>query len=217
MRLGILGTGTVGQTLGSKVVSLGNEVKLGSRSASNDKVAGWVKTTGRGASHGTFADAASFGEMLFNCTSGMASLDALRQAGAKNLDGKVLVDVANPLDFSKGMPPTLAVCNTDSLGEQIQRAFPEARVVKSLNTMSARVMVDPKKVPGDHAIFVCGNDATAKSQVTELLREFGWKTVLDLGDISGARGAEMVLPLWVRLMGTLKSPNFNFIISRGDM
>jgi len=217
MRLGILGTGTVGQTLGTKLVSLGNEVKLGSRSASNDKVAGWVKTTGRGASHGTFADAASFGEMLFNCTSGMASLDALRQAGAKNLDGKVLVDVANPLDFSKGMPPTLAVCNTDSLGEQIQRAFPEARVVKSLNTMSARVMVDPKKVPGDHAIFVCGNDATAKSQVTELLREFGWKTVLDLGDISGARGAEMVLPLWVRLMGTLKSPNFNFIISRGDM
>ena len=146
MRIGVLGTGTVGQTLGTKLVSLGNEVKLGSRSASNDKVAGWVKTTGRGASHGTFADAASFGEMLFNCTSGMASLDALRQAGAKNLDGKVLVDVANPLDFSKGMPPTLAVCNTDSLGEQIQRAFPEARVVKSLNTMSARVMVDPKKV-----------------------------------------------------------------------
>src|SRR5438034_1454538 len=206
MRIGVLGTGTVGQTLGTKLVSLGNEVKLGSRSASNDKAAGWVKTTGHGASHGTFADAASFGEMLFNCTSGMASLDALRQAGAKNLDGKVLVDVANPLDFSKGMPPTLAVCNTDSLGEQIQRAFPEARVVKSLNTMSARVMVDPKKVPGDHAIFVCGNDATAKSQVTELLREFGWKTVLDLGDISGARGAEMVLPLWVRLMGTLKSP-----------
>jgi len=217
MRIGVLGTGTVGQTLGTKLVSPVNEVKLGIRSASNDKVAGWVKTTGRGASHGTFADAASFGEMLFNCTSGMASLDALRQAGAKNLDGKVLVDVANPLDFSKGMPPTLAVCNTDSLGEQIQRAFPEARVVKSLNTMSARVMVDPKKVPGDHAIFVCGNDATAKSQVTELLREFGWKTVLDLGDISGARGAEMVLPLWVRLMGTLKSPNFNFIISRGDM
>ena len=217
MRIGVLGTGTVGQTLGTKLVSLGNEVKLGSRSASNDKVAGWVKTTGRGASHGTFADAASFGEMLFNRTSGMASLDALRQAGVKNLDGKVLVDVANPLDFSKGMPPTLAVCNTDSLGEQIQREFPEARVVKSLNTMSARVMVDPKKVPGDHAIFVCGNDATAKSQVTELLRKFGWNAVLDLGDISGARGTEMVLPLWVRLMGTLKSPNFNFIISRGDM
>ena len=217
MRIGILGTGIVGQTLGTKLVSIGNEVKLGSRSASNEKAAAWVKSAGRGASQGTFADAAAFGELLFNCTSGKASLDALRQAGGKNLDGKVLVDVANPLDFSKGMPPTLAVCNTDSLGEQIQRAFPEARVVKSLNTMSARVMVDPKKVPGDHAIFVCGNDATAKSQVTELLREFGWKTVLDLGDISGARGAEMVLPLWVRLMGTLKSPNFNFIISRGDM
>lgn len=216
MRLGILGTGIVGQTLGTKLVSIGNDVKLGGRSATNEKAAGWVKATGRGASQGSFADAAVFGEVLFNCTSGKVSLDALRQAGAKNLDGKVLVDVANPLDFSKGMPPTLAVCNDDSLGEQIQREFPKARVVKSLNTMSASVMVDPKMVPGDHAIFVCGNDAAAKSQVADILKKFGWKTVIDLGDITGARGTEMILPIWVRLMGTFKSPLFNFIVSRAN-
>src|SRR5437762_2634121 len=172
MRIGILGTGIVGQTLGTKLVSIGNEVKLGSRSASNEKAAAWVKSAGRGASQGTFADAAAFGELLFNCTSGKASLDALRQAGGKNLDGKVLVDVANPLDFSKGMPPTLTVCNTDSLGEQIQREFPKVRVVKSLNTTSAAVMVDPKRVPGDHAIFVSGNDAAAKRQVSDMLRQW---------------------------------------------
>jgi len=171
MRIGILGTGIVGQTLGTKLVSIGNDVKLGSRSATNEKAAGWVKATRRGASQGSFADAAAFGEVLFNCTSGKVSLDALRQAGAKNLDGKVLVDVANPLDFSKGMPPTLTVCNDDSLGERIQREFPKARVVKSLNTMSASVMVDPKVVPGDHAIFVCGNDAAAKSQVADILKK----------------------------------------------
>ena len=216
MRIGILGTGVVGQTIGTKLVSLGHEVRLGSRKAGNEKAKTWAKSAGRGASAGTFADAATFGEIVFNCTSGMGSLEALRQAGAKNLDGKVLVDVANPLDFSKGMPPTLTVCNTDSLGEQIQREFPKARVVKSLNTVTCTVMVEPSKVPGDHAIFVCGNDAAAKAQVSDILKKwFGWKSIIDLGDISSARGAEMVLPLWVRLMGTFHSPNFNFVISRG--
>lgn len=216
MRIGILGTGVVGQTIGTKLVSLGHEVKLGSRAQKNEKAAGWAKTAGKGASQGTFADAAAFGEIVFNCTSGMASLEALRQAGAKNFEGKVLIDVANPLDFSKGMPPTLTVCNTDSLGEQIQREFPKARVVKSLNTVNCLVMVEPAKIPGEHAIFVCGNDAAAKTQVADVLKKwFGWKSVVDLGDISAARGVEMVLPLWVRLMGTFQSPNFNFVISRG--
>lgn len=217
MRIGILGTGVVGHTIGSKLVSLGHEVKLGSRSATNEKAAAWVKSAGGGASHGTFAEAAAFGEVVFNCTSGMASLEALRKADAKNLDGKVLIDVANPLDFSKGMPPTLSVANTDSLGEQIQREFPKARVVKSLNTVTTQVMVDPSKVPGDHVIFVCGNDAKAKKQVTDILKRwFGWKNVIDLGDISNARGTEMMLALWIRLMGYFKSPNFNFVISRGS-
>src|SRR5204863_1911954 len=158
--------------------------------ATGEKVVAWAKVTGKGKA-GTFAEAAAHGEMVFNCTNGSATLDVLKAAGAANLKGKVLVDVANPLDFSKGMPPTLTVCNTDSLGEQIQREFPKVRVVKSLNTTSAAVMVDPKRVPGDHAIFVCGNDAAAKSQVTDLLKKFGWKTVIDLGDITGGRGQEM--------------------------
>ena len=215
MRIGILGTGVVGQTLGTRLVQLGHDVKLGSRSATNEKAAEWVASAGEHATQGTFADAAVFGEIVFNCTGGMVSLDALNQAGRDNLKGKVLVDVSNPLDFSRGFPPTLSVCNTDSMGEQIQRAFPEARVVKALNTMTAAVMVKPSALPGDHEVFLCGNDADAKTRVTELLRSFGWRSVLDLGDITGSRGMEMILPIWLRLMGTLKTPMFNFHIARG--
>ena len=215
VRIGILGTGVVGQTLGGKLVELGHEVKLGSRTSANEKAAKWVGQHGSRASQGTFAEAASFGEMVFNCTSGMVSLEALRSAGSANLAGKVLVDVANPLDFSHGMPPTLSVSNSDSLAEQIQRAFPDAKVVKALNTMNAGVMVNPSSVPGDHDVFICGNDAGAKSQVSDLLRSFGWRTIVDLGDITGARGAEMLLPIWLRLMGTFKTATFNFHVARG--
>jgi 8-hydroxy-5-deazaflavin:NADPH oxidoreductase len=214
MRIAVLGTGDVGNRLATKLVSLGNEVKMGSREAKNPKGTAWAKANGPKASAGTFADAAKFGEVVFNCTAGAVSLEALRQAGADNLAGKVLVDVANPLDFSKGMPPTLTVCNTDSLGEQIQRAFPGAKVVKALNTMGNEVMVNPGLVPGEHDTFVCGNDPQAKAKVVEILRGFGWKSPIDLGDISAARGLEMVLPVWVRLMVTLKIRNFNFKIAR---
>jgi len=215
VRIGILGTGVVGQTIGGKLADLGHDVKLGSRTATNEKAAKWVAQHGSHASQGTFADAASFGEIVFNCTSGMVSLEALHSAGAANLAGKVLVDVSNPLDFSHGMPPTLSVCNSDSIAEQIQRAFPDARVVKTLNTTNAAVMVNPSVVPGDHDIFVSGNEAGAKSQVSELLRSFGWKTIIDLGDISSARGVEMLLPIWLRLMGTFKTATFNFHVARG--
>lgn len=183
VRFGILGTGVVGQTIGGKLVSLGHEVKLGSRTTTNEKAAKWVAEHGALASQGSFAEAASYGEIVFNCTSGMVSLDVLQSAGSSNLAGKILVDVANALDFSHGRPPTLSVSNTDSLGEQIQRAFPDTKVVKALNTMNAAVMVNPSAVPGDHDAFVCGNDADAKSRVSELLRTFGWKTIVDLGDI----------------------------------
>ena len=153
---------------------------------------------------------------MINATSGSGSLQALELAGESNLNGKILIDISNPLDFSKGFPPSLTVCNTDSLGEQIQRAFPNARVVKTLNTTTAAVMVDPAKVAGgDHHLFVSGNNAAAKARVTELLRQwFGWRNVIDLGDITTARGAEMLLPLWVRLMGPLGTPMFNFKIAR---
>ena len=148
MKIGVLGTGIVGRTLGSRLAALGNEVMMGSRTAANEAAAEWARTAGPAAGHGTFADAAAFGEVLINCTSGMVSLTALQAAGADNLRGKLLIDVSNPLDFSGGMPPTLGVGNTDSVGEQIQTAFPEARVVKTLNTINCEVMIAPGSVPG---------------------------------------------------------------------
>jgi len=214
VRMGILGTGMVGATLGSKLVQIGHEVKMGSRSANNEKAIEWAAKNGTRASFGTFADAAAFGEVVFNCTAGTVSLAALALAGTNNLRGKVLVDVANPLDFSKGMPPTLSVCNSDSLGEQIQRALPNVRVVKALNTMNCRVMVEPSLVPGEHDVFVCGNDPQAKVRVTEILKSFGWRSIIDLGDITAARGTEMVLPIWLRLWNLYQNRHFNFRIAR---
>jgi predicted dinucleotide-binding enzyme len=213
MRIGILGTGVVGSTTGTKLVQRGHQVKMGSRTADNPKASEWVKASGANASQGTFADSASYGEMVLNCTAGIASLEALRLAGSNNLKGKMLIDISNPLNFSKGMPPTLSVCNTDSLGEQIQRAFPEAKVVKTLNTVGCNVMVNPSLVSGDHDMFICGNDPTAKAKVTEILKEwFGWKSVVDLGDITGARAMEMYLPIWLRLMMKFQTSKFNIRI-----
>ena len=173
----------------------------------------WLKQY-TGVKVGTFAEAAQHGEVLFNATNGMGTMEALRQAGASNLKGKILVDISNPLDFSKGMPPSLSVCNTNSLGEQIQRAFPEVKVVKTLNTVTASLMVNPSQVAdGDHHVFVSGNDAEAKGQVTGMLKSwFGWKEAIDLGDITTARGTEMYLPLWLRLWGALGTGMINIKI-----
>ena len=213
MRIGILGTGVVGQTIGTALVHRGHEVRLGSRTANNPKAHDWVATSGERASQGTFADAATFGALVFNCTSGTASLDALHAAGIGNLAGKIIVDVANPLDFSHGMPPSLSICNTDSLAERIQAEFPASKVVKTLNTMSAKVMTDPSSVPGEHDVFLSGNDPEAKAHVRELLQSFGWRNIVDLGDLTSARGAEMILPIWLRLLGAFKTPMFNFHIA----
>jgi 8-hydroxy-5-deazaflavin:NADPH oxidoreductase len=216
MRIAVLGTGMVGRTIATALVRAGHSVRMGSRTSTNPRALEWSDATGAGASHGTFAEAVQFGELVFNCTAGVASLAALRLAGEEGLRGKVLIDVANPLDFSRGMPPSLSVCNTDSLGEQIQRAFPDLRVVKALNTMNCLVMVDPARVPGRHHVFVSGNDPQAKAQVAELLSQaFGWPedAVIDLGDISTARGTEMLLPVWVRLWAALGTGDFNFQIA----
>ena len=215
MKLGVLGTGMVGNGVASKLVGAGHEVRMGSRTADNAKALEWVKINGPKASNGTFADAAGFGEVNFNCTAGVASLEALKLAGPRNLKGKILVDISNPLDFSQGMPPTLTVCNTDSLGEQIQRAFPEVKVVKTLNTVNINVMVNPSLVPGGHDIFMSGNDEGAKTQVRGMLKDwFGWNSVIDLGDITTARGTEMYLALWIRMMVANQSPNFNIKIMK---
>lgn len=216
MNIAVLGSGMVGGTIATKLIQLGHKVKMGSRAANNEKASEWVKANGANASQGTFSDAAAFGEILFNCTSGQGSLEALKAAGAANLKGKLLIDIANPLDFSKGMPPSLSPCNTDSLGEQIQRAFPDAKVVKSLNTTNAMLMVNPSQLAGgDHSIFMSGNDADAKAKTADILKNwFGWKDVIDLGDITTARGTEMLLAVWLRLWGSLKTANFNFKIVR---
>ena len=207
----------VGQTIGSKLIQLGHEVRMGSRSANNEKALAWVKESGSQASQGTFKDSAEFGEIVFNCTNGDGALSALRSAGAENLAGKILVDISNALDFSHGFPPTLSVCNTDSLGEQIQREFPEAKVVKTLNTTNCQVMVNPALVPGAHDVFMSGNDADAKAKVREILTGwFGWQVVIDVGDITTARGTEQLLPIWVRLMGALQTPMFNFHIAKAS-
>ncbi|MGH9316806.1 MAG: NADPH-dependent F420 reductase [Thermoanaerobaculia bacterium] len=212
MKIGVLGTGMVGTALAGKLVSLGHEVKMGAREAGNEKARSWVAAAGKGGSSGTFADAAAFGEIVFNCTAGAAALDALRAARAANLRGKVLVDVSNPLDFSKGMPPTLFTGSGDSLGERIQREFADAKVVKALNTVNASVMTDPKRVGGESDVFVCGNDAQAKERVAALLREFGWSRVIDLGDITASRGTEAYVLLSLRMWGALKTTDFNLRI-----
>jgi len=218
MRIAVLGTGMVGNAIASKLVRIGHRVMVGSRTADSDAGQEWLRSAGGQARIGDFAAAAAFGEIVLDCTNGAHSLTALRQAGAANLRGKILIQVGNPLDTSSGLPPSLTVCNTDSLGEQVQREFPETRVVKALNTVNCDVMVDPGRVPGDHDLFICGNDATAKREVIDRLCEwFGWKpgNIVDLGDISNSRGTEMFLALWVRLWGVLGTPHFNIHVVRG--
>lgn len=225
MKTAVLGTGMVGRTIAARLAELGHSVAIGTR----DPQAAMSRTTADAmgtpafaawaAEHPTinvarFSDAAAGAELIVNATNGGASLEVLEQVGAGNLDGRVVLDIANPLDFSKGMPPTLFVKDTDSLGEQIQRAFPGARVVKSLNTMNADLMARPGQLSDPGTVFVSGNDAEAKAVVAGLLKDFGHQDVVDLGDITTARGTEMLLPVWLRLWGALGTPAFNFKIVR---
>ena len=191
MNIAVLGTGVVGQAIAARLTELGHRVTVGTRD---------VEQTQANEQPGPY---------------GTGSLAALHAAGADNLAGKVLIDIANPLDFSRGMPPTLSVCNTDSLAEQIQAAFPAAKVVKSLNTMNYLLMVNPGQLAGgEHTVFVSGDDAAAKAQVSDLLRSFGWRDIIDLGDIRTARGVEMLLPIWLSLFSTLQTPMMNLHVVR---
>jgi hypothetical protein len=206
MNIGVLGTGMVGNAIASKLVALGHVVMMGSRTADNPKAKAWASGAGQRGRFGTFADAAAFGKIAFNCTPGAASLDVLRAAGSEKFDGKILVDVANVL------PPVHA--GAESLGQQIQNALPGARVVKTLNTINCAVMVDPQKVPGPHTLFLSGNDPDAKKVVSGLLESFGWKDVIDLGDITTSRATESYLPLWLSLWKSLGTAAFNIKVVR---
>ena len=227
MKIGVLGTGMVGQAISGKLVELGHDVVVGTRDVT--KTMEKTEPNAYGAPSfsvwqrqypklkvGTYDVAAHHGELLFNATNGTGTMAALMTAGESNLNGKVLVDIANPLDFSAGSPPTLSICNGDSLAEEIQRSFPQLKVVKTLNTVTASLMVNPNLVAnGDHQLFISGNNEEAKAQVSDILRNwFGWQHILDLGDITTARGTEMYLALWLRMWGSLGTGLFNVKIMR---
>ncbi|HBW20778.1 MAG: NADPH-dependent F420 reductase [Streptosporangiaceae bacterium] len=226
MRIAVIGTGAVGQALAGRLAELGHDVTVGTRDVAatrartepdgmgNPPYSQWAQAHPT-VKLATFADAAAGAELIVTATSGSASIGALEAAGAGNLAGKVLLDISNPLDFSRGFPPSLFIKDTDSLGEQIQARFPQAKVVKSLNTLAAALMVNPALLAdGNHSVFVSGNDPDAKKIVTGLLESFGHTDIIDIGDITTARGTEMLLPIWLRLMGTLNTPMFNFKIVR---
>jgi predicted dinucleotide-binding enzyme len=230
MKIAIIGTGIVGKTIASKLVELNHDVMMGTRNVS-DKLAStatdnyvnppfgeWIKTNSK-VKLGSFAEAAAFGELVVNATNGSNSITALILAGTKNLAGKVLIDIANPLDFSNGMPPSLlpGLNNTNSLAEEIQKTFPDTMVIKTLNTMWCGLMVNPNLVGnGDHINFISGNNSEAKNKVIKLLNQFGWldKNILDIGDITGARATESLLPIWLKVMGVTKNGAFNFRLVR---
>jgi len=226
MDIGILGTGTVGRTIAARLAELGHSVLIGTRDPAKTLAQTEADSMGHPAFKlwleqnpllklGSFAQAAAHGQIIVNATHGDGSLDALKAAGEANLKDKILIDISNPLEFPKGQPPALWISNTDSLAEQIQRAFPDLKVVKSLNTMTAHLMAYPQQLAdGNHTVFVSGNDAQAKATVSALLRTFGWDDVLDLGDITTARGPEMYLAIWLRLWGVLQTANFQFKVVR---
>jgi 8-hydroxy-5-deazaflavin:NADPH oxidoreductase len=227
MNISVLGTGAVGQALAARLTDLGHQVFMGTRNVAdslkkteadswgNPAIGTWVKEHPK-VELLTFKEAVEKGnDLIVFAMNGQATFDCLDSVGEPGLGDKVMVDISNPLDFSQGFPPSLFVSNTESLGEQIQSRYPNLKVVKTLNTMSNPVMVNPKLIAGDHSVFVSGNDEAAKAMVTRLLNSFGWedKNIIDLGDITTARGTEMILPLWVRLYGKLQTPLFNFHVN----
>lgn len=214
LNLAVLGTGRVGEAIANKLISLGHHVCWASRSPANPKSAAWVAQHGARASHATYADAAAAAEVVFFCTPGEATVNLANEIGATRLAGKIIVDISNPLDFSRGLPPSLLVCNTDSVGEQLQRALPDSRVVKTLNTVNSEIMVHPAMLAEPPTMFLSGNDPAAKERVAQLLRSFGWVSLLDLGDIPTARGTEMLLPLWLSASRSLGTLRFGFRLVR---
>lgn len=226
MKISVLGTGTVGRVISGSLQDLGHDVVMGTRdpeaTRNNDEKDAWGNPSFKEwhAEHGTirlatFSDAAESGDMIIIALSGKVTIEVLSSLPDGSTDGKLVWDIANPLDFSNGMPPSLFISNSDSLGEQVQAALPKAKVVKTLNTVTAQLMVNPGALGSEHSMFVAGNDEHAKVQTIKHLKEwFGWKDIIDLGDITQARGTEMFLPLWVRTYASLQTPMFGMKIVR---
>ena len=216
MKYAVLGTGMVGHTLATKLVSLGHEVRMGARQADNAKATEWASSQGSQAGQGTFAEVAGWAERVIIAVSGAQIETVAAAVGDGTVAGKTVIDVTNPLDFGHGMPPVLVphLSNTNSAGEALQAALPSAKVVKTLNTMNHEIMVNPGRVPGAHDVFLCGDDDDAKAQVRDLLAEFGWSNPIDLGPLAAARGTEGMMPFWLRMWGAHGSANFNYSIVR---
>ncbi|HEX6333043.1 MAG TPA: NAD(P)-binding domain-containing protein [Flavisolibacter sp.] len=218
MNIGVLGTGMVGETIATALTEKGHNVRMGSRTENNERAAAWVKRSNNHATQGTFYDAAAFGEIIFLCLNGEHALEVTRNIPRDSIEGKIVIDITNPLDFSRGLPPAIldGLGNTNSLGEEIQKAVPAASVVKVLNTVNCKLMVDPKLVNnGDHHLFICGDDRVAKNKVKHFLVDtFDWRAenLLDLGGIQSARCVEAYVPLWVAIMQAKGSPMFNLKI-----
>jgi 8-hydroxy-5-deazaflavin:NADPH oxidoreductase len=215
-KIGVLGTGIVGKTIANKLLQLGYEVKMGSRTSNNEKALNWLNTAGPNAQIGTFEEVTIQSDILFNCTKGEFAEEAIRLAGIENLKSKIIIDLSNPLDFSKGMPPTLIpqYANSWSMGEAIQELCPETFVVKTLNMVNCEVMVNAALAGDNASMFICGNDAESKLIVSKLLEEFGWNDIIDLGDIGASRGMEMLLPIWLRLWKATGTGHLAFKIVR---
>jgi len=218
MNIGVLGTGTVGEAIASALIEKGHAVRMGSRTKSDEKALAWVEKSKNGATQGDFNDTAAFGEIIFLCLNGAHVLDTINSIRKKNIEGKIVIDLTNPLDFTKGMPPQIleGFGNSNSLGEEIQKALPNAYIVKTLNTVNYKLMVDAREVnSGDHHLFVCGNNADAKNKVKHFLVDnFHWKAdhLIDLGGIEAARTVEAIVPFWVLVYQSLGTPLFNFKI-----
>lgn len=216
MNIGVLGTGTVGEAIATALTEKGFNVRMGSRTPDNEKAAAWVKKSNDHATQGDFNDAAAFGEIVFVCLNGSYALDVIRSLATDTVEGKIIVDITNPLDFTHGMPPRIieGLGNATSLGEEIQKALPNSFVVKTLNTVNYKLMVNAKVVNGgDHHLFVCGDDTESKNKVKHFLVDhFNWKAdhMVDLGGIQASRAVEAIVPFWVLVYQALGTPLFNF-------
>ncbi len=218
MKVGVLGTGSVGEAIGTALIKKGHRVMLGSRSANNEKAKAWVEKVGENGAQGTFDEAAAFGDLFFVCLHGEHALPVVRKLSEENVRNKIVIDLTNPLDFSKGMPPQIieGLGNSTSLGEEIQKLLPNSFVVKTLNTINYKLMVDARIVNnGDHHIFMSGNSADAKNKVKDFLVDnFHWRAdrLVDLGGIETARTVEEIVPFWVSIWQKMGTPLFNFKI-----
>jgi 8-hydroxy-5-deazaflavin:NADPH oxidoreductase len=209
-RVGVLGSGDVGRRLASGFRSRGHDVMIGSRHPGKPELHEWLSGDGTGIAAGTFAEAAAHGELIVLAVLGSAAEEAIADAGPKNFGGKVVIDATNPLDFSGGFPPKLSVTGADSLGERVQRALPDAKVVKAFNTIGNPYFVDPSFSEGQPTMLIAGDDEGAKHTVRDVLADFGWSDVVDIGGIEGSRELEAICIVWVKIGGTRGSWDHGF-------